>query len=139
MPRKTNQELFLELKKEISDLKSEMMPNGELVELKKCINIISIQQKALHEDFSDMKSDLSMMKKKLLNPENGVVVKVNKNTEDIKDLEDHTRKFLDDCDSMKHDFKEVKKFKNGVHKAMWIVYTTIVGIIIKLLFFDGEH
>ena len=137
MPRKTNQQLFLELKDEMAELRSQL-PNGELLELKKCMNKISIQQTALNEDFSEMSRDLSMLKKKLLNPENGVVVRVNKNTSDVSELSEYSKKFLAECGNIKHDIKEIKKFKNGIHKAMWIVYTAIMSIIIKLLFFDGK-
>ena len=137
MPRKTNQQLFLELKDEMAEVRSQL-PNGELLEIKKCMHDISLQQKILNEDFSEMRGDLSMLKKKLLNPENGVVVRVNKNTNDVSELSKYSKKFLDECSNIKHEMKEVKKFKNGAHKAMWIIYTTIVGIIVKLLFFDGK-
>jgi hypothetical protein len=92
MARKTNQQLFLELKDEMAELKSQS-PNGELLEIKKCINNISLQQKVLNADFSEMKGDLSMLKKKLLNPENGVVVRVNKNTNDISELSKYSKMF----------------------------------------------
>ena len=137
MPRKTNQQLFLELKDEMAELRSQL-PNGELLEIKKCMNKIVLHQKVLNEDFSEMRGDLSMLKKKLLNPENGVVVRVNKNTSDVSELSEYSKKFLDECGNIKHDIKEIKKFKNGVHKAMWIVYTAIMSIIVKLLFFDGK-
>jgi len=137
MPRKTNQQLFLELKDEMAEMRDQL-PNGELLEIKKCMNNISLQQKILNEDFSEMRGDLSMLKKKLLNPENGVVVRVNKNTSDVAELSKYSKKFLDECGNIKHDIKEIKKFKNGIHRAMWIVYTAIMSIIVKLLFFDGK-
>ena len=56
MPRKTNQQLFLELKDEMAEVRSQL-PNGELLEIKKCMHDISLQQKILNEDFSEMRGD----------------------------------------------------------------------------------
>ena len=126
---------YYELKKEINDLKSEM-PNGDLIELKKCINTISIQQTALHEDFSDMKSHLSMMKKKLLNPENGGVVKVNKNTEFRRDLEKQ-REQGKGIGTVRSDLRQLLTWKSSINRAMWIAYSLLLGLMLKLLFNIG--
>jgi len=34
------------------------------------------------------------------------------------------------------DFNHMKKWKNGVNKALWVIYATIVGFVIKTLFWE---
>ena len=99
---------------------------------------IKLQLKAIGQDQAEIKEDVGMIKKKLLNPEGGVVVRVNKNKEDIEELIGYTKGFLKKCEGMENDIKECKKFKNSAHKALWVVYTAIIGLATKLIFFDGE-
>ena len=84
MTRKTNQQMFDELAVAIEEIKSQMPQsqpkrNGELTSIK-------LHLKSICNDQSEIKDDVAMIKKKLLNPENGVVVRVNKNKEDINEL-----------------------------------------------------
>jgi len=136
MAQKTNQQLLKELSSAIDQIKTQLpikpaARNGELTSIK-------LQLKSICQDQSDIKDDVAMIKKKILNPEGGVVVKVNKNTSDIKELIGYTKGFLKKCEGMEAEVEECKKFKNGAHKALWIVYTAIMGIVAKLIFFDGE-
>ena len=86
---------------------------------------------------SDMKKDLSDLKKKLLDPDDGVIVKVNENTkfrieqEKLQEREEKEYKEL----ILEH--SELMKWKGGVTKAMWIFFTAIVGIVAKI-FFMGD-
>ena len=77
------------------------LPNGELLEI--------------HENVKEIKAIL-------LDPEDGIIVRVNKNT--------YWRRELD-----ADEFKALLRWKQGVTHAMWISYTALVGIIIKLVFF----
>jgi len=134
--RKTNQQMFDELAIAIDQIKAQLptgptAQNGELTSIK-------LQLKSIGQDQSDIKDDVAMIKKKILNPEGGVVVKVNKNTANIEELIGYTKGFLSKCENMEHDIKECKKFKNGAHKALWVVYTAVIGLAAKLIFFDGE-
>ena len=58
--------------------------------------------------------------------------------EDINELLGHTRGFMKKCEGMETDIKECKKFKNGAHKALWVVYTSIIALATKLIFFNGD-
>ena len=134
--RKTNQQMFDELAIAIDQIKTQLPTkpvarNGELTSIK-------LQLKAICQDQSEIKDDVAMIKKKILNPEGGVVVKVNKNTAHIEELIGYTKGFLSKCENMENDIKECKKFKNGAHKALWVVYTAVIGLAAKLIFFDGE-
>jgi hypothetical protein len=136
MATKTNQQMLKELSEAIDDIKAQLPKkpaarNGELTSIK-------LQLKSICDDQADIKEDVGMIKKKLLNPEGGVVVRVNENKDDIEELIGYTKGFLKKCEGMESEIKECKKFKNGAHKALWVVYTAIIGLAAKLLFFDGE-
>lgn len=110
---------------ELASMKAKL-PNGELKVIQTTINDLKTSQ-------DSMKSDLSEMKKRLLDPENGVVVKLNQNTQyisDKKELEDYYDDIIDQ-------HKDLLIWKNAMTKAMWIVFTAIVGILTKLMFFQA--
>ena len=77
------------------------------------------------------------MKRKLLDPDDGDIVKVNENTkfridqEKIQEREEREYKEL----ILEH--SELMKWKGGVTKAMWIFFTAIVGIVAKIFFMDS--
>ena len=77
------------------------LPNGEL--------------KEIHENVKEIKAIL-------LDPEDGIIVRVNKNTFWRKEL---------DAD----EFKVMLRWKQAVTHALWISYSALIGIIIKLVFF----
>ena len=77
------------------------LPNGELLEI--------------HENVKEIKAIL-------LDPEDGIIVRVNKNT--------FWRRQVD-----ADEFKAILRWKSNVTHAMWISYTALVGIIVKLIFF----
>ena len=102
------------------------MPNGELKVIQSSIDELKHSQ-------ADIKSDVSEMKRRLLDPETGVVVRLNQNTqyiEDKKDLEEYYEEIIDQ-------HKELLSFKNTMTKAMWIVFTALVGILTKMMFFTN--
>ena len=61
------------------------------------------------------------IKEVLLDPEDGLIVRVNKNT--------YWRKQIDT-----RDIEELKSFKQNVTTALWGVYTLVLGVIAKLIF-----
>lgn len=103
------------------------LPNGELKVIQSSIDDLKRSQ-------SEMKSDVSEMKKRLLDPESGVVVRLNQNTqyiEEKKNLEDYYEEIIDQ-------HKELLSWKNTMTKAMWIVFTALVGILTKMMFFTNS-
>ena len=77
------------------------LPNGEL--------------KEIHENVKEIKEIL-------LDPEDGIIVRVNKNT--------YWRKELD-----ADEFKALLRWKQSVTHAMWMIYSAVLGILVKLIFF----
>ena len=83
------------------------------------------------ESVSDKVNEL---KKKLLDPDDGVIVKVNENTRfrlDQQKLQEREEREYKDL-ILEH--SELMKWKSGVTKAMWIFFTAIVGILAKIFF-----
>ena len=110
----TQKELLSNVLNEIKHIKTNM-PNGEL--------------KQLMKDVESMKDSMSDLKYTLLNPEDGVVVNTNKNTDFRKKMETGERDFQIQV----MDVEELKRWKNGVNKALWILFTVVAGIIIRIL------
>ena len=99
------------------------MPNGELKDIQQRIKTIETSQ-------LDVKEELRTIKKQLLDPEDGLVVRVNKNTEyRISKQEDE-----DYYDTIIQEHKELISWKNGVSKALWILFTAVAGILAKMFF-----
>jgi hypothetical protein len=103
----TQKELLEALHSEIVVLKGKL-PNGELV--------------AMAKDMKEMKEDISDLKYTLLNPEDGVIVKTNQNTYFRKANQENIEKI-----------DELLLWKNSVTKALWILFTAIVGVVVKLV------
>lgn len=99
----------------------EHMPNGELKDIQKRIQYIEESQGELKEDFRSIK-------KQLLDPEDGLVVRVNKNTEFRKSKEGEEESYYE----LVQEHKEIMSWKDGVSRALWILFTAIAGIIVSL-------
>lgn len=99
---------------EIKHIKTHM-PNGEL--------------KQMQRDMGDMKDDISDLKYTLLNPDNGVIVSTNKNTDFRVEMQANEKDFRNQM----LELEELKRWKNGVTKALWIIFGTIVIIIFQML------
>ena len=117
MPRKTQTEILTEVLIELHDIKK-ALPNGELKLIKKSLTDLEEGQRGL-------KSEIRTIQKRLFNPDNGLIVEVNKNTE-----------FLEDNKQDLKDLDNLISWKSNVTKALWVVYSAILGVIIKLLFWD---
>jgi len=94
------------------------LPNGELKRMEESIS-------DLRDNYTTLKEDVSDIKYTLLNPEDGIIVRVNKNTEYRMDQEDNE----DYYNKMVTEFEKMKDWKDGVTKALWIVFTALIGIV----------
>lgn len=99
------------------------LPNGELEVIKKSIITLSEDQKII-------KNDLDYFKKRLFNPDDGVIVRINKNTDSINKFDND----LDEYPELRSQIKSLDSWREGVNKALWIVYTSLIGIIISIIF-----
>ena len=91
--------------------------NKEIIEKLDCLEAAhsSGQLDEIHETVKEIKQIL-------LDPEDGLIVRVNKNT--------YWRREID-----ADEFKALLRWKQSVTHAMWISYSALIGIIIKIIFF----
>tara|TARA_R110001592_G_scaffold5517_3_gene30360 strand:- start:25115 stop:25330 length:216 start_codon:yes stop_codon:yes gene_type:complete len=67
-----------------------------------------ISNSELHEDIVEIKQDVRALREKLLDPDLGVISRVNRNT----------------------------SFRHSANKVLWSVWIAIVGIIARLMFWN---
>jgi hypothetical protein len=102
---------------EIATVKTKL-PNGELKRMEESIH-------DLRDNYTTLKEDVSDIKYTLLNPEDGIIVRVNKNSEWRIQREEKQKYY----DRIVTEFEKMKDWKDGVTKALWIVFTALIGIL----------
>lgn len=121
-----NPNIMRAILEELTLLKSQFS-NGEL-------KMMQLGLEELKRNQTEMKESLSELKKKLLDPEDGIIVKVNKNTDFRHEGEEkmaYWEKKLQKVD-------ELSRWQSGVNKALWIILTAIVSILVKIVFFPDS-
>jgi len=116
----TSKELLNQLSKRLDEIETHM-PNGELKVILSQLEIMMDRQEKMYEDLSELK-------KMLLNPEDGVIVRVNKNTEYRLELEEQEQRLA----SIIEEHNDLKKFKSNITKFLWIILSAIVGSMTML-------
>ena len=81
-----------------------------------------VENKLMNGELEEIHETVKEIKEVLLDPEDGIIVRVNKNT--------YWRKELD-----ADEFKALLRWKQSVTHAMWLVYSAVLGILVKLIFF----
>jgi len=117
MAKQTQSEILNEVLVELQEIKKGL-PNGQIALIQKSLDDLEEGQKSL-------KSEIRTVQKRLFNPDNGVIVEVNKNTDFIKEIYPKLK-----------EMDKVVSWKGNVTKALWVVYSAIIGVIIKLLFWN---
>ena len=93
-----------------------MATNKDIIEKLQCV-----ESRLTNGEIEEMHEMIKEIKEVLLDPEDGLIVRVNKNTFWRKEI---------DAD----EFKALVRWKSTMNQAMWIAYTALVGIIVKLIF-----
>ena len=117
----TNKEIL----EEIEFLKKKL-PNGEFALLKKSVEDLSGGQDAL-------KTSIRELKQQLLDPDNGVVVRVNRNSDFRKESEQRGPLCQQSFETMEDNVNSILSWKDNVSKALWILFTGIAGLIVKTI------
>ena len=81
----------------------------------------SIESKLPNGELEEMHGMIKEIKEILLDPEDGIIVRVNKNTFWRKEIDSDV-------------FKALIRWKQTINSALYVVYTALVGIILKLIF-----
>ena len=120
----TNKEILEEVEK----LKK-MIPtaNGDFILLKKTVGDLEVGQQGL-------KDDIKELKERLLNPDNGVVARVNRNSEFRKSSEQSGPLCKKSFEEMGDDVQELTIWRDNITKVMWLLVTGIVGLGFKVIF-----
>ena len=69
---------------------------------------MKITNQQLHEELQDLREDVRFIKKRLLDPDDGTIARVNKNT----------------------------SFRKQTGKVLWAIWIALVGIIGKIIFWN---
>ena len=72
------------------------------------IKLVKQDLSHVKEGVSSMQEDITMIKKKLLNQDDGTVARVNRNTD----------------------------FRKGAQRTLWTIRIALIGIITKMIFWD---
>ncbi len=115
----TQKDLLESVLHELKHIKTHM-PNGEL--------------KQMVKDMQNMKEDITELKYTLLNPDNGVIVKTNQNTEYRLELQGNEKEFRDKLAEL----ESIKSWKEGVTRALWIIFGIIAAIIIRMFMMHSD-
>ena len=91
--------------------------NKEIIDKLNCL-----EDRMSGNELQEIHQVVNEIKEILLDPEDGIIVRVNKNT--------YWRKEID-----ADEFKAMVRWKSTINQAMWIAYTALVGIIVKIVFF----
>ena len=110
----TQKQILDSVLEEIRHIKTHM-PNGEL--------------KQMQKDIETMKDDMSDMKYTLLNPDNGVIVNTNKNTDFRHKMERNEKEFQ----LQMQEVEDLKRWKQGVTRALWIIFGILASVIVRML------
>ena len=94
-----------------------VITNKEIIEKLDCL-----ESKYSSGQIDEIHDVVKEIKQILLDPEDGLIVRVNKNT--------YWRREID-----ADEFKAIIRWKQAMTHAMWISYSALVGIIVKLVFF----
>ena len=87
-----------------------------------CERLECIEQRLPNGELKEIHENVKEIKAILLDPEDGIIVRVNKNT--------YWRHQIDS-----DEFKALIRWKQAMTHAMWISYSALLGIIIKIVFF----
>ena len=116
MSEKSNSELVRELLEAFSSLKQKM-EDPNYIQLESSINQLIENQK-------EMREDLSELKKRLLNPYDGAIVEIRKNTEWRKEQQDLDEQYRD----LLEEHKGLMRWKANVQKIGIAILSSIGAV-----------
>ena len=124
MARTTNEEL----KKQIDELYKKL-PNGDL-------KLLKVQVLEMQDDIRGFVVEQSRLVKRLYNPDNGIVVSMREIQRITVEMHDKLDKYFPMIDTMSLKISYFERFKDNVVRALWISYTAISGLLIKIVFWE---
>ncbi len=124
MARTTNEQL----KKQIDEL-YKRLPNGDL-------KLLKVQVLEMQDDIRGFVAEQNRLVKRLYNPDNGIVVSMREVQRISNEMHDKLDHYFPMIDKMVLKMGYFEKFKDNVVRALWISYTAISGLLIKIVFWE---
>ena len=118
----TNKEIL-----EAVEILKSKMPNGNIALLQQAIE-------DLQKSNDGVKISMRELKKQLLDPDDGVVVRVNKNSEFRRESEERGPLCQKSFEEMEDTVQDLTEWKANVTKFIWILLTSMVGLIAKVIY-----
>ena len=120
----TNKEIL----DEIEVLKKKIpTANGDFILMKKSVEDLTAGQSSLKEVIKELKE-------RLLNPDDGIVARVNRNSEFRKSSEQSGPLCKKSFEDMQDGVNELTIWRQNVTKVMWLLVTGIIGLGFKVIF-----
>ena len=113
----TQKQILESLCTEIAKLKKDM-PNGNILKIEQSINEMHLNQK-------EMKKDMKAIQKRLFNPDDGLIVETNKNTEFRVMCEPERQQLIEQ-------FKGVLRWKKVIEWGIGIIFVAVAGGLINM-------
>jgi hypothetical protein len=88
------------------------------------IHIMKLKIDALEKKIDHLNDKIGVITEHLLNPDQGFVSRVNRNTQ-----------FREDIGPLVKDMYEIRRWKSTVSKVLWIIATGVILGLVKVLFF----
>ena len=76
----------------------------------------------IHNEIVDIKEDITDLKLRLLNPDDGAIARANRNTSFRKEVEPLVR-----------EIPELIRFQKNVTRVLWIVVTAVVALVVRVI------
>jgi len=92
------------------------------------IALMKQRMDSFEDKLDSVDSKLDLITKQLLDPDNGFVARVNKNTEGREEREN----LMPMYNKIIEDFLALQRWKESVTKALWVLYVAAAGAIINL-------
>ena len=109
--KSTKKEIMQEIVEALREIRKNQ-PNGELKRIEKCVNGLATQVSDMHN--------------KIMNPEDGLIVQTNKNTEFRVTCEPERDLLIDQ-------FKGVLRWKKTIEWGIGIIFVAIIGTLVKIV------
>ena len=94
------------------------------------IALMKQRVRSMEDKLDNLDEKLDILTKQLLDPDDGFVTRVNKNTE----FRESQGRSMPGYNKIIGDFHELQRWKSTVTKALWGLYAAVISYLVKLLF-----
>ena len=123
-----NNEDIQELIHDVKELKNAMSGHG--------ISHITDAMDEIKIKMSDLKSDITDIKKEILNPETGIIVRINKIQDKLIFLEKEKiakiEATLEELENLDINYRQISGFKENTVKFLWLFLGGILTMLIQI-------